>query len=401
MAADPFAKPGLHLAEDILKAHGVDAYYRAAAERTGDSHVVIDGRKVLMAGSGDYLGLSTDPRVTEAAVAALRRFGTGVAGSRVLNGSLDLHEELEARMAAFLGQEAAAVTAVGFLANLALSALLGRDDTAFADARNHASLVDATRLGWGKVRTYRDLDQLRSRLAAAPAGGGRLIITDGAFSMEGNVADLRGLRGLADEYGAKLIVDSAHDMGVLGPHGAGLASVHGVPVDLVTGSLSKAFGSVGGVLAGPAPYVRYLRSNARSVLFSTAMPPASVAATLAALSIISAEPSRRTHALDLAEGLHNGLRALGYDTRPSTTPIVPVRFPSMAEAGAFWAGLFEAGVFTNLVGPPAAADPMIRLALTANHDDTHLATVLTAFDEVGCRLGVQRQPDLPPVELTR
>jgi 7-keto-8-aminopelargonate synthetase-like enzyme len=399
VASDPFAKAGLHQAEDILKAHGVDAYFRAAAERTGDSHVVIDGRKVLMAGSNDYLGLSTHPRVIEAAVAATRRYGTAVSGSRALNGTVDLHVTLEERIAAFLGQEAATVTTTGFQANLALSALLGRDDTAFGDARNHASLIEATRLGWGKVRSYRDLGHLRDRLAAAPDGGGRLIITDGVFSMDGDAADLHGLRSTADEYGMKLIVDAAHDMGVLGPGGAGLAS--GLRVDLITSTFSKAFGSIGGVLAGPRDNVRYLRSNARSVLFSAALPPASAAAALAALDVITAEPSRRARALDRAGELHDGLRALGYDTRPSTTPIIPVRFGTMAEAGAFWAALFEAGVFANLVGPPAATTPALRLSLTANHDESHVATVLSAFDDVGRRLGTHRQTGLPPVVLTR
>ncbi|GAA2609709.1 aminotransferase class I/II-fold pyridoxal phosphate-dependent enzyme [Paractinoplanes durhamensis] len=385
---DPFAKPGLHQAEAILQAHGVDAYFRSAAERTGDSHVVIDGRKVLMAGSGDYLGLSTHPRVIEAAVAAVRRFGTGVGGSRALNGTLDLHRELEGRLAAFLGQEAAAVTGSGFQANLALSALLGRDDIAFTDARNHASLIDAVRLGWGKVRSYRDLAHLRERLAAAPSGGGRLIITDSVFSMEGDVADLRGLVALAEEYDAKLVIDAAHDMGVFGPDGGGLATSYGLEgrIDLITGALSKAFGSVGGVLAGSADNIRYLDHNARSVLFSTALPPASAAAALAALEIILAEPERRARTLDLAGALHSGLRELGYDTRPSTTPIIPVRFADMAAAGAFWAGLFEAGVFTNLVGPPASAGAMLRLSLTANHDDADVTTVLEAVSAVGHRL---------------
>ena len=395
MPVDPFAKAGLHQAEDILKAHGVDAYHRSAAERTGDSHVIIDGRKILMAGSNDYLGLSTHPRVIEAAVTALRRFGTTVSGSRVLNGTLDLHGELEARLAAHLGQEAAAVTTTGFGANLALAALLGRDDIAFGDARNHVSLVEGVRLGLGKARTFRhrDLADLRSKLAAAPSGGGRLIITDSVFSMDGDVADLPALRSIADEYEAKLIVDAAHDMGVLD-------LTAGIRADLVTGSLSKSFASAGGVLAGPAGYVRYLRSNARSILFSIAMPPASAAAALAALDVIAAEPERRARCLELAAGLHDGLRALGFDTRPSTTPIVPVRFPDLAAAGAFWAALFAAGVYTNLAGPPAAAHAMLRLTLTANHDDTHLDTVLTAFDEAARRLGTARDPALPAATLT-
>ncbi|MEU4423401.1 pyridoxal phosphate-dependent aminotransferase family protein [Actinoplanes sp. NPDC024001] len=407
MTVDPFAKGGLHQAEAILKAHGVDAYFRSMAARTGDSHAVIDGRKVMLAGSNDYLGLSTHPAVIEAAVNAARRLGTSAGGSRALSGTLDLHGELEERIAAFLGQEAAVVTTTGFQANLALSALLGRSDIAFLDARVHASLLEAARLGWGRVRRYRHLDtaHLRELLAAAPDDAGRLVVTDGMFSMDGDVADLRALRDAADDFGAKLIVDAAHDMGVLGNRGAGLAEHCEVEdgLDLITATFSKAFASIGGVLAGPAGNVHYLRSNARSILFSAALPPASAAAALAALTVVETEPERRTRTLDLAEGLHNGLRTLGFDTRPSTTPIVPVRFADLAAGGAFWAALFRAGVFTNLVAAPAipGGGAMLRLTLTANHDETHLATVLEAFDTAGRRLGVPRGPDLPPVRLTR
>jgi 8-amino-7-oxononanoate synthase len=401
VSVDPFDKGGLHEAEAVLKAHGVDAYFREIAERTGDSHAIIDGRKVLMAGSNDYLGLSTHPKVIEAAVAATRRLGTTVSGSRPLSGSLVLHAELEERMAAFLGQAAAVVTTTGFQANLALSALVGRGDLVFADARNHASLVEAGRLGFGAVRRYRhgDLSHLRQMLERAAPGTGRLIMTDAVFSMEGDAAELRGLRDLADQHDARLIIDSAHDVGVLGERGAGLAEHCGVEdrVDLITATFSKAFASIGGVLAGPAAHVRYLRYNARPMIYSAALPPASTAAALAALEIVQAEPERRHRVLDLAEGLHNGLRERGFDTRPSTTPIVPVTFASMAEAGAHWATLFDAGIFANLSGPPAAAGAMLRLTLTANHDETDLERILDAFD----RLDAPRENDIPPVTLTR
>ncbi|WP_433365168.1 aminotransferase class I/II-fold pyridoxal phosphate-dependent enzyme [Actinoplanes sp. CA-142083] len=403
MSVDPFGKGGLHEAEVVLKAHGVDAFFREAAERTGDSHVVIDGRKVLMAGSHDYLGLSTHPHVVEAAVRAVRRWGTTVSGSRPLSGSLVLHRELEDRLAAFLGQEAATLTNSGFQANLALSSLMGRHDVVFADARNHASLVDAARLGWGRVHRYKNLDQLGKQLADAPSGTGRLILTDGVFSMDGDAADLRGLRALADHHGAKLVVDAAHDMGVLGARGRGLVEHCGLDdrVDLISVTLSKSLASIGAALAGPAAHVNYLRTNARPILYSVAVPPASAAAALAALDVVETEPERRRHVLDLAEGLHNGLRRMGLDTRPSTTPVVPVRFADMATAGAFWAALFEAGVFTNLVGPPASGTAMLRLTLTANHDETHLATVLEACDRAARQLGVPRVPDIPEVALTR
>ncbi|MBB2940466.1 8-amino-7-oxononanoate synthase [Actinoplanes lutulentus] len=402
MVIDPFAKAGLHDAEAVLQAHGVDAYFRAVEGWTSDGYAILDGRKVLMAGSNDYLGLSRHPRVIAAAVEALGRYGTSVSGSRPLNGTIDLHERLEARIAAFLGQESAAVATTGFQANLALAAAMGPGDVAFSDARNHASLIDGLRLGAGTVRSYRhtDLAHLRRRLEAATEPGGRLIVTDGVFSMEGDVAPLRGLRDLADEFGAKLIVDSAHDLGVLGHRGAGLHEATGLSsrADLITATFSKALGSTGGVIAGPAANVRRLRYNARSLVFSAGLPPASAAAALAALEVLIEEPQRRERLHTLSRLLHNGLRAIGLDTRPSVTPIVPLSFPDMASAGTFWAALCEAGVLVNLVGPPATSRAMLRITLTATHDESHAERVVKAVTEVAHRLGTPRAPHpLPPV----
>ncbi|MEU4695244.1 pyridoxal phosphate-dependent aminotransferase family protein [Actinoplanes sp. NPDC023714] len=400
MVVDPFAKGGLQDAEATLKKHGVDAYFRAVEGWTGDGFAILDGRKVVLAGSNDYLGLSRDPRVIDAAVEALGRYGASVSGSRPLNGTVDLHERLEERMAAFLGQEAAAVTTTGYQANLAIAAALGPADVAFSDARNHASLIDGLRLGEGTIRSYRhaDLRHLRRRLeAAAGDERGLLIVTDGVFSMEGDVAPVAGLRDLADEFGAKLVVDSAHDLGVLGPRGAGI----GTGADLITATFSKALGSTGGVIAGPEANVRRLRYNARSLVFSAGLPPASAAAALAALDILEAEPQRRERLRRLARLLHDGLRAIGLDTRPSTTPIVPVPFPDMAAAGAFWAGLERAGVVVNLVGPPATPRAMLRVTLTAAHDEGHAERVIGAFARVADLLGTPRAPrPLPPVELS-
>ncbi|MCO8277994.1 pyridoxal phosphate-dependent aminotransferase family protein [Actinoplanes sp. TRM 88003] len=404
--ADPFAKNGLHDIEAVLKARGVDAFYRAVQGWTEDGYALLDGREVVMAGSNDYLGLSRHPRVLAAAVEAIGRYGTSVSGSRALNGTIELHEALEARLARFLGQEAAAVATTGFQAGLALSAALGRDDVAFGDIRNHASLVDGMRMGLGTVRSYRhcDPDHLRQRLRASAGPGGRLVVTDGVFSMEGDAAPLRALREVADEFGARLIVDSAHDFGVLGRSGAGLTESAGLTdrVDLIIVTMSKALGSTGGVIAGPAANVRQLRYNARSLLFSAALPPASAAAALAALDVLEAEPERRDRLHRLSRLLHDGLRAIGFDTRPSTTPIVPVTFPDVPTAGAFWAGLCEAGVITNLSGPPAAKRAMLRVTVTAALDTPHVERVLRAFSVVAERLGTPRADEpLPPVELTR
>jgi len=255
MASNPFGKLGLQDAEEALKSIGVDAFFRPASERLDGAHVVVDGRRLIMAGSNDYLGLSHHPEVIEAAVAAVRRYGTSVSGSRPLNGTLDLHERLEARLAGFLGQPSAMVVTTGYQANLALSALLGPNDVAFSDARNHASLIEATRLGAGSVQVYRhgDVDHLAELLARAPAGTGRLIITDGVFLMEGDAAPLRALRQLADVHGARLIVDSAHDLGMLGRRGAGLSELCGLEerTDIITATFSKALGR--SVARSPVP----------------------------------------------------------------------------------------------------------------------------------------------------
>jgi 8-amino-7-oxononanoate synthase len=403
---DPFAKGGLHDMDAILKTHGVDAFFRTVQGWTDDGYAILDGRKVIMAGSNDYLGLSRHPRVIAAATEAVHRYGTSVSGSRALNGTIELHEMLEDRLARFLGQEAAVVATTGFQAGLALAAAMGRDDIAFGDARNHVSLVDGVRMGLGTVRSYRHADpaHLRQRLRAATGPGGRLVVTDGTFSMEGDVAPLRALRDVADEFGAKLVVDSAHDFGLIGRTGAGLTEAAGLQdqTDLIIVTMSKALGSMGGVIAGPAANVRHLRYNARSLLFSAALPPASAAAALAALDVISAEPERRERLHRLSRMLHNGLRDLGLDTRPSTTPIVPVTFPDVPTAGVFWAALCEAGVVTNLSGPPAAKRAMLRVTMTAAHDTAHVEHVLRAFASVADRLGTPRSDGvLPRVELTR
>ncbi|GAA2449134.1 aminotransferase class I/II-fold pyridoxal phosphate-dependent enzyme [Streptomyces macrosporus] len=366
-------------------------YYRPLAARGAE--VEIDGRTVIMAGCNDYLGLSTDPRVTEAAARALRRFGASCSGSRVLNGTLTLHEELEGRLAAFVGGEAALVTTTGFQANLALAALLDEGDTVFADMSNHASLVDAVRLGSADHRRYRhsDLAHLDRLLAASDPAAGRIVVTDGLFSMEGDLCRLPGLVALARRHGARLVVDGAHDIGLLGPGGRGVVEHFGLAgeVDLITGTLSKCFGSVGGMLVGPAAVVEHLRYNARSVLFSAAMPPASAAAALAALDIVEAEPERRRRVFDHARRLLEGLRSLGYDTGDSTTPIVPVYTGDTRLCLRVWQELLDAGVFTNAVVEPAVARnrALIRVTPQAVHTDGHITRVLDAFAEVARRLG--------------
>ncbi|MFD8424193.1 aminotransferase class I/II-fold pyridoxal phosphate-dependent enzyme [Streptomyces sp. NPDC059466] len=403
-----------------LRATGRDCYFRAIGDTFDGTEADFEGRRVIIAASHDYLGLSAEPRVREAAVAAVRRFGTSLGGSRAVSGSLELHEELETGLAAFLGYEAAAVLPSGYQANLMLAPLLGDGDMVFSDFSNHVSLEEAVRLGRAKERKFLhgDLDHLEELLRACDRGGnrigiggvetgaggtggdgtagdgtgtgGKLILTDGVFSVDGDVCDLPGLMELAGAHGARVVVDSSHDLGVLGPTGAGAGEHFGLRPDLVTSALSKSLASVGGVIAGPADVIRYLRFHARTSLFTAAAAPANVAAALAALRILRAEPERRVRVLDLAERLHNGLRALGFDTGASVTPVVPVLVRGRERCMRMWRELFEAGVFAAPMVHPVvrAGREVLRVTLTAAHTDGQLDRVLAAFERVGRVEGV-------------
>ncbi|MET9873533.1 pyridoxal phosphate-dependent aminotransferase family protein [Actinacidiphila glaucinigra] len=386
---------------------GVRPFYRTM-HMTGAGEAVVEGRDVVMAGCNDYLGLSTDPRVTAAAAEALTRYGASCSGARTLNGTLPLHGELEARIADFLGTEAAAVVTTGFQANLAVAAMIGRGDIVFSDMSNHASLVDGIRLGAGRRVLYPHsdtarLDTLLEQATAAEPTAGKILVTDGMFSMDGDLCRLPALAELAARHGARLVVDGAHDIGLLGPGGRGVAEHFGLMdrVDLFTGTLSKCFGSTGGFLAGPAHVIDYLRYSARSILFSASMPPAALAAGIAALGIAAAEPWRRRRVLALAEALRGGLRALGYDTGDSVTPVVPVLVGDATTCALMWQALLDEGVFTNAVGAPAVPEGrcVIRVTMQATHSDVHLERILDAFAAAGRRVGLV--PELPAQAVTR
>ncbi|MFF7726904.1 aminotransferase class I/II-fold pyridoxal phosphate-dependent enzyme [Streptomyces sp. NPDC008001] len=387
--ADLFDKP---LASPFLRAvHAtpVRPYYRPLQARDGEA--VVDGRKVVMAGCNDYLGLATDPRVTAAAATALRTYGTSCSGARTLNGTLPLHGELEAAVADFLGTEDAAVVTTGFQANLALAALFGTGDAVFSDAANHASLIDAIRLGAAHRVRYRHADpaHLERLLAEADPAAAKAVVTDGMFSMDGALAPLPALTAAARRHGARTLVDGAHDIGLLGPTGRGAAELLGVhgQVDLFTGTFSKCFGSTGGFLAGPAHVITYLRYAARAILFSASMPPAALAAAMSALEISIDEPWRRHRVLSLAARLRGHLAGLGYDTGPAPAaalpsgPVIAVRTGDAADCVRLWQRLLDAGVFTNPVGPPAVPEgsTIIRVTLQATHTDAHADRIAEAF----------------------
>lgn len=360
-----------------------------------DTEVEIQGHRKIMVGSNNYLGLTHHPKVLEASRVAQERFGSGCTGSRFLNGTLDLHERLEDALAGFLGKEAALVFSTGYQTNLGvISALVGRGDYVYLDKLDHASIVDGARLAYGLTQRFPhgDLKALERRLADAPREAGKLICVDGIFSMEGDIVDLPGLVPLAKSAGAAVLVDDAHALGVLGPTGAGTAEHFGMTgdIDLITATFSKSLGSIGGVVAGPEPVIHYLKHHARALIFSASMPPASVAGVLAALEILREEPERRERLWHNTRRMREGLESLGYDTGMSETPIIPVVIGELEEMLIFWKSLFDGGVFTNPVTPPAVPENSCRLrvSLMATHDDEHVDRVLEAFAKVGRGMAV-------------
>jgi 8-amino-7-oxononanoate synthase len=376
-------------------AAGIYPYFRAIESGT-DTQVVIDGRQVIMIGSNNYLGLTQDPRVKKAAQEAIERFGSGCTGSRFLNGTLALHEELEERLAAFMKREAALVFSTGFQTNLGtIATIVGKDDLIFADRDNHASIVDGCRLAFGKTVKYRhnDMSDLERVLKMyADDDGGKLIVTDGVFSMGGDIVDLPRLVTIAKKYGARIMIDDAHSIGVLGQHGRGTAEHFGLEdqVDIVMGTFSKSFASIGGFIAGDEPVIHYIKHHSRSLIFSASPPPAAVATVLACLDIIEKEPERRERLWEITNKMRRGFRELGFNTGNSQTPIIPIIIGEDEKTFAFWKALFENGVYANPVISPAVPPGMslIRTSYMATHKDEELDRVLEVFEKVGRQFGV-------------
>jgi len=381
-------------AREVMEA-GVYPYFQPI-EASADTEVTIHGERKVMVGSNNYLGLTHHPYVLERAKAAFDRYGTGCTGSRFLNGTLDLHEELETRLAAFMGHESSLVFSTGYQTNLgAISTLVGRGGVVIQDRLNHASLVDGGLLAAGQMVRYPhgDIEGMRRALERhADAPGGVLVVTDGVFSMEGNIVDLPSIVPIVEEYGARLLVDDAHAVGVIGERGGGTAQHFGLEerVDLSMATFSKSFASIGGALGGPAEVIHYLKHHARSLIFSASMPPSAVATVLACLDVMEREPERRVRLWENADYLRSGLQSLGYDTVTSETPIIPVVIGEMMPTLAFWRGLFDVGVFTNPVLPPAVPDHSCRLrtSVMATHTRDHLDEVLDAFGKVGRARGI-------------
>lgn len=394
MAGDVFKKAYDWRELRISKATGLYPYFKAI-DQTDGTEVNVGGRHVIMVGSNNYLGLSMDPRVKEAAARALEKYGTSCSGSRLLNGTLDLHEELEARLATWLGREMALCFSTGFTTNLgALSALLDRKDVVFSDRLNHASILEGIRSSFGEHKRYRhnDMADLERLLSNAPEEAGKLIVTDGVFSMEGELADLPTIVQLKKKYGARLMVDEAHGLGVMGANGRGLSEHMGVEedVDLVMGTFSKSFGSLGGVLAGPKEVIEWVKHKARAMVFQASMTPASVAAALASLEIIQNEPERRLRLMRIANKMRNAFRLLGYEVTLSESPVVPVFVGDQIKCFRLWNALYENGVFANPVIPPAVepGHALMRTSYISTHTDEQLNRVIEQFEILGKKFKV-------------
>lgn len=390
---DLFEKCLNFTAAQEARRQGYYPYFIPLEENEG-SEVSYQGKRLIMVGSNNYLGLTTHPKVREAASEALVRFGTSCTGSRFLNGNLALHEKLEEELAAFVGKEAALVFSTGFHVNLGvISTLVGKDDLVLIDKDDHASIVDGCRLSFGKVKRFRhnDMEGLERALKSCPLGSGRLIVVDGVFSMGGDIAPLPDIVKLAKRYGARLMVDDAHSLGILG-EGQGTAAHFKLTdqVDLIMGTFSKSLASLGGFVAGDQVVIDYVKHFARSLIFSASIPPANAAAALAALAVIRSEPERRERLWKISERVHRALREMGFDTGRSETPIIPIIVGNDRKTFDFWRSLFDEGVFTNPVVSPAVApqESRLRTSYMATHTEAQIDRVLAAFKKCGRKMGL-------------
>lgn len=372
---------------------GIYPYFRVI-NSAQDPEVIVDGRKMIMIGSNNYLGLTNHPRIKEAAIEALRKYGSGCAGSRFLNGTLDIHVALEEKLARFMKKESALVFSTGFQANLGvIAALAGKDDVVIIDKMDHASIIDGCRLSFSEIKKFRhnDMDDLE-RLLQHYHDRRKLVIVDGVFSMEGDVADLKNIVRLAKQYGARVMVDDAHGIGVLGRTGRGTAEDFGLEdeIDLIMGTYSKSLASIGGFIAASEEVVHYIKHFARALIFSASPPPASIAAVSAAIDIIEEEPERRGQLWKNTNKMLSGFKALGFNTGESRTPVIPVIVGEDRKAFTMTRMLHDKGIFANVAVSPAVPGDMalIRTSYMATHTNEQLDTVLSAFEEVGKKLGV-------------
>lgn len=380
------------MAKDAI-AQGLYPYFIPLDENEG-TEVVFHGKRLIMCGSNNYLGLTTHPRVKEASIKAIERYGTSCTGSRFLNGTLSLHHQLEHELAEWVGKESALVFSTGMQVNLGtVSSLVGRGDYVILDKDDHASIVDGARLGYGKIERFfhNDMEHLERVLQSLPESAGKLIVVDGLFSMEGDLAPLPEMIPLAKKYGARLMVDDAHAMGVFGG-GRGTAAHFGVTdgVDLIMSTFSKSFASLGGFIAGDEDVIHYVKHNARSLIFSASIPASNAVAALTALQIMREEPERIERVNQIGVKMRKAYTELGFNIGHSVSPIIPILIGDNEKTFLMWKALFESGVFVNPVISPAVAPgrQLLRTSYMATHTDEQLNRVIDTFDKVGHQLGL-------------
>jgi 8-amino-7-oxononanoate synthase len=401
-ADHPIAPGGLPLFDKVrnfttanqVRATGLYPYFRAISSAQ-DTEVIMNGQKVLMLGSNSYLGLTNDPRIKEATIAAVQKYGSGCAGSRFLNGTLELHIQLEEELAQLMKKEAVLLYSTGFQTNLGVvGTIVGKDEYVLADKADHASIMEGCRLSFGKTLRFahNDMAALGQRLAQLPPEAGKLIVVDGVFSMEGDIIKLPELVQLAKRYNAAVMVDDAHSIGVLGQHGSGTASHFGLEDDvhLIMGTFSKSLASLGGFIAGDAATIDYLKHCSRPLMFSASMSPANAAAVLAALRIMIDEPERITRLWQNTARMRQGLESLGFHLGTSETPILPVYIRDTLKTFQFSKRLQEEGVFVNPVVAPGVppGEELLRVSLMATHTFEQIDRALEKFAKVSRELGL-------------
>lgn len=376
-----------------MEEKGFYPYFRVISSEQ-DTEVTVNGEKSLMLGSNSYLGLTNHPKVEEAAVNAIKKYGTGCAGSRFLNGTLDIHIELEEKLAALVGKEKAIAYPTGFQSNLGLiGTFVGRGEYIIADKLDHASILDGARLSYGKMLRYahndmKDLERVLQKIKDK----NKLIIVDGIFSMEGDIANLPEIVELAEKYNAEIMVDDAHSIGVLGEKGAGTSAHFGLTydIDVIMGTFSKSLASIGGFIAGNELLMHYIKHFSRPLIFSASLPPASAASVMAALEIMENEPERIEKLWYNTRKMQKGFSSMGYDIGTSETPIIPLHVGDLMIAFKMWKMLSEENVFINPVIPPAVppTDCLIRTSFMSTHTDKQLDRALDKFEKIGKKLNI-------------
>lgn len=390
---DLFEKARNYTIARMAQASGLYPYFIPIQNSEG-TEAIIDGRRVLMFGSNNYLGLTTDPRVRKAAMDAVDEFGPSCTGSRLANGTLELHLELERRLANFLGKEAALVFSTGYQVNLGvISCLVGRGDYIITDKEDHASIVDGCMLSLGELRRFghNDMEHLERVASALDKDSGKLLVVDGVYSVSGDIAPLPEIIDICKKYNIRIMVDDAHSIGVLA-EGRGTSAHFGVTdqIDLIMGTFSKSFASLGGFVAGDEEIIHYIQHNARSLIFSAAIPAANAATALKALDIMENEPEHVHRLWHNADRMRSGLKELGFNTGTSVTPIIPIIIGEFEPTLFAWKKAFEAGVYTNCFVPPAAVEgqSLLRTSYTATHTEEHIDRGLEIFEQVGLELGL-------------